>query len=86
MDTLESDIAALKAKLEKRDVAAFIVEPVQGKGVQYPRDDFYAQAQKLCRDTGTLFVALLDEGLEIITGLWRGQPYAFAGQIGRAHV
>src|SRR5437660_11331102 len=37
------DFAALKAKLEKRDVAAFIVEPVQGKGVQFPRDDFYAK-------------------------------------------
>src|SRR5438552_405954 len=47
------DLAALRAKLEKRDTAAFVVEPVQGKGVQFPSDDFYLKAQQLCRDTGT---------------------------------
>jgi len=60
------DFAALKAKLEKRDIAAFIIEPVQGKGVQFPKDDFYLKAQKLCRDTGTLFICD-----EVQTGLGR---------------
>ena len=60
------DIAALRAKLEKRDTAAFIIEPVQGKGVIFPKDDFYVKAQQLCRETGTLFICD-----EVQTGLGR---------------
>jgi acetylornithine/succinyldiaminopimelate/putrescine aminotransferase len=60
------DIAALEQLLAKRDVAAFIMEPVQGKGVNYPAGDFYRQAQALCRKYGTLLVCD-----EVQTGLGR---------------
>ncbi|MGI4813704.1 MAG: aspartate aminotransferase family protein [Janthinobacterium lividum] len=52
-----NDLAALDALLRKRDVAAFIVEPVQGKGVHLPAADYLAEALKLCRRYGTLFIA-----------------------------
>src|SRR5580693_10498485 len=32
------DLAALEQHLAKRDVAAFVIEPVQGKGVNFPAD------------------------------------------------
>ena len=38
------------------DVAAFVVEPVQGKGVNLPPDGYLRRAQRLCRDAGALFV------------------------------
>lgn len=61
-----NDLAALEQALSKRDVAAMIVEPIQGKGVNMPDDDFLPGAAALCRKYGTLFVAD-----EIQTGLGR---------------
>jgi ornithine--oxo-acid transaminase len=52
-----SDLDALDAALRHRDVAAFIVEPIQGKGVNIPDDDYLPEAARLCRKYGTLFVA-----------------------------
>lgn len=60
------DLAALDEALRGRDVAAFFVEPIQGKGVNIPDDDYLAGAAALCRKYGTLFVAD-----EIQTGLGR---------------
>ena len=60
------DLAALDRALSSREIAAFFVEPIQGKGVNIPSDDFLAGAQILCRKYGTLFVAD-----EIQTGLGR---------------
>ncbi len=55
------------------DVAAFIVEPIQGKGVNYPRDDYFQTAQALCRQHGTLLICD-----EVQTGLGRtGKWFAF---------
>ncbi|MDO8643347.1 MAG: aspartate aminotransferase family protein, partial [bacterium] len=51
-----NDLAALEKQLSKKDVAAFIVEPIQGKGVHVPNDSFLPEAQKLCRKFGTLFI------------------------------
>jgi ornithine--oxo-acid transaminase len=51
------DLEDLERHLRKHDVAAFLVEPVQGKGVNYPEDDYFQQAQSLCRKYGTLFIA-----------------------------
>ncbi|MEA2209167.1 MAG: ornithine--oxo-acid transaminase [Solirubrobacteraceae bacterium] len=50
------DLDALERELQRGDVAAFIVEPVQGKGVNIPPDDYLPGAQRLCRDAGALFV------------------------------
>jgi ornithine--oxo-acid transaminase len=47
-------------------VAAFIVEPIQGKGVNLPAPDYLAAAQRLCREAGALFVCD-----EVQTGLGR---------------
>src|SRR5258707_916220 len=60
------DLGALERLLQKRNVAAFLVEPVQGKGVKVPKNDFFIQAQSLCRKYGTLFVCD-----EVQTGLGR---------------
>src|SRR5882762_10396290 len=43
------DLTTLERELSRRDVAAFVIEPVQGKGVNYPRGDFFVKAAELCR-------------------------------------
>jgi ornithine--oxo-acid transaminase len=49
------------------DVAALVLEPVQGKGVNLPPDEHYLPgAQRLCREAGALFVCD-----EVQTGLGR---------------
>jgi ornithine--oxo-acid transaminase len=60
------DLAALEQALSSRNVAAFIVEPIQGKGVNLPSDGYLKSAAELCRKYGALFVAD-----EIQTGLGR---------------
>ena len=51
-----NDAAALQRELRKGDVAAFVVEPIQGKGVYVPDDRYLPAAQRLCREHGTVFV------------------------------
>ncbi len=60
------DLDVLGAELSKGDVAAFVVEPVQGKGVYVAPDDYLVNAQELCRRHGALLI--LDE---VQTGLGR---------------
>lgn len=50
------DLNALEEELKKNDVAAFVFEPVQGKGVFVADTSFYQEAQKLCRRFDTLFI------------------------------
>ncbi|HEV2974788.1 MAG TPA: aspartate aminotransferase family protein [Solirubrobacteraceae bacterium] len=50
------DSDALERELQRGDVAAFVVEPVQGKGVNVPDADYLPRAQALCRAAGALFV------------------------------
>ncbi|MCP1997695.1 ornithine--oxo-acid transaminase [Nitrobacter winogradskyi] len=61
-----NDLAALEQALSSRQIAALIVEPIQGKGVNMPTDEFLPGAAALCRKYGTLFVAD-----EIQTGVGR---------------
>src|SRR4051812_13533066 len=61
-----NDLAALEKALSARQLAAFIVEPIQGKGVILPDEGYLKGAQDLCRRYGTLFVAD-----EIQTGIGR---------------
>jgi ornithine--oxo-acid transaminase len=61
-----NDLGALERALASQDIAAFIVEPIQGKGVIVPDDDYLRGALDLCRKSGTLFIAD-----EIQTGLGR---------------
>ena len=51
-----NDLAALEKQLRGEDVAAFIVEPIQGKGVYIPTDSYLPEAQRLCRKYRTLFI------------------------------
>lgn len=51
------DLAALERALAPRDAAAFVTEPVQGKGVHAPPPGYLSEAQRLCRRAGTMFVA-----------------------------
>jgi ornithine--oxo-acid transaminase len=49
------DLEALEHELAREDVALFIVEPLQGKGVNVPAPGYLEGAQELCRRYGTLF-------------------------------
>ena len=60
------DLTALEKALATRQMAAFIVEPLQGKIVSAPDDEYLAGAQVLGKKYGTLFIA--DE-------LNRARPY-----------
>ena len=67
------DLDALEHELAAGDVAMFLVEPVQGKGVNLPPAGYLEGAQQLCRASGTLFA--VDE---VQTGLGRtGKLFAF---------
>ena len=52
-----NDADALEEALSAHDVAAFIIEPVQGKGAAIVADGYLHRATELCRAAGTLLVA-----------------------------
>ena len=67
------DLDALERQLRREDVALFIVEPIQGKGINLPPAGYLEGAQALCRRYGTLFC--VDE---VMTGFGRtGTMFAF---------
>ncbi len=67
------DLEALEEQLRREDVALFLIEPVQGKGINIAPDGYLAGAQELCRRYGTLFA--VDE---VMNGLGRtGRMFAF---------
>jgi ornithine--oxo-acid transaminase len=67
------DLEALEQQLRREDVGVFIVEPIQGKGVNMPPAGYLENAQALCRTYGTLFC--VDE---VQTGFGRtGTMFAF---------
>ncbi len=61
-----NDLVALEQALSSRRIAAFIVEPIQGKGVILPNEEYLKGAEHLCRRYETLFVTD-----EIQTGMGR---------------
>ncbi|MGH9045539.1 MAG: aspartate aminotransferase family protein [Acidimicrobiales bacterium] len=60
------DIEAATRELYRADVAAFVVEPVQGKGVNLAQPEYWRELQEVCRRYGTLLVTD-----EVQTGLGR---------------
>jgi ornithine--oxo-acid transaminase len=53
-----NDISALGEALEDQNVAAFMVEPIQGEaGVYVPAEDYLKEAYKLCKQRNVLFIA-----------------------------
>ena len=62
-----NDLPALAEALEDKNVAGFLVEPIQGEaGVLVPDDGYLAKAKEYCTDANVLFIAD-----EIQTGLCR---------------
>lgn len=62
-----NDTAALQKALEDKNVAGFLVEPIQGEaGVIVPNEGFLSSAKKICEAANVLFIAD-----EIQTGLCR---------------
>jgi ornithine--oxo-acid transaminase len=51
-----NDLEALEKELRKGNVAGFVVEPVQGKGVNLPSAGYLRNAASLCRKHGALFI------------------------------
>jgi acetylornithine/succinyldiaminopimelate/putrescine aminotransferase len=67
------DIDALRRELKKGDVAALLIEPIQGKGVNIPPPGFLREAQTLLHDKGALLICD-----EVQTGLGRtGKFFAY---------
>src|ERR1700691_5598946 len=50
------DLDAWAAELRRGDVAALIIEPIQGKGVHMPPDGFLTAAAKLLHEHGALLI------------------------------
>ena len=60
------DLDGLERQLAAGDVAALVLEPIQGKGVNLAPDGYLQGAQRLCREAGALFVCD-----EVQTGIGR---------------
>jgi len=53
-----NDLEALKEALQDKNIAAFLVEPIQGEaGVYVPDDNYIMEAYQLCKEKNVLFVA-----------------------------
>ncbi len=50
------DLAGLETRLALGDVAALVLEPIQGKGVNIASSEYLLGAQELCRKYGTLMI------------------------------
>ncbi|MFL2620531.1 MAG: ornithine--oxo-acid transaminase [Flavobacteriaceae bacterium] len=62
-----NDLDALKESLKDPNVAAFMVEPIQGEaGVVVPDDNYLKSAYELCKESNVLFIAD-----EVQTGIGR---------------
>ncbi|RYD55242.1 MAG: ornithine--oxo-acid transaminase [Sphingobacteriales bacterium] len=62
-----NDLNALQTALQDKNVAAFLVEPIQGEaGVMVPNEGYLSKAYAMCREANVLFIAD-----EIQTGLAR---------------
>lgn len=55
--TAMNDTLSLAAYLKKKEYAAFIVEGIQGvAGINVPESEFLKDAERLCKETGTVFI------------------------------
>jgi len=71
------DLGDLEQALDE-NVAAFIIEPIQGEGgVHIPSEKYLKEAERLCRQNGTLLIAD-----EVQTGFCRTGPMFVTGGMG----
>jgi len=71
------DVDDLKQALDE-NVAAFIIEPIQGEGgVHIPSEKYLKEAERLCSQNGTLLIAD-----EVQTGFCRTGPMFVSGAMG----
>ncbi|MBI4223552.1 MAG: aspartate aminotransferase family protein, partial [Deltaproteobacteria bacterium] len=61
-----NNLEALERALQGKDAACFVVEPIQGKGVNLPDENYFSEVRRLCDRYGTLLC--MDE---VQTGLGR---------------
>jgi len=73
------DLVALEVALGRGDVAAFIAEPIQGKGVYEAPPEYWRGAERACREAGALFI--MDE---VQTGIGRTGTFWCHEQFGVA--
>jgi acetylornithine/succinyldiaminopimelate/putrescine aminotransferase len=67
------DLAALQREVRRGDVAALIIEPIQGKGVHIPPPGFLAAAERALHEAGALLICD-----EVQTGIGRtGRFFAY---------
>ena len=56
-DTVKlNDVEALRCEFAKGDVGAFLVEPIQGKGVFVAEDEYLREARRLAQENGVLLI------------------------------
>jgi len=72
-----NDLPALEGALADGTAGAFFVEPIQGKGVNVPADDYLVEAARLCRKHKTLLI--VDE---VQTGVGRTGRFLASAQEG----
>ncbi|HVB00382.1 MAG TPA: aspartate aminotransferase family protein [Acidimicrobiales bacterium] len=76
------DADSLEAELLKGDVAAFIFEPIQGKGVNMAPIEYFQKVQALCAQYGTLVVAdEVQTGLGRTGKMWAHEHYGMRPDI-----
>jgi len=76
------EIEPLERELRRGDVAAFVVEVIQGKGVNLASDEYWSEVAELCKKRGTLLV--IDEvqtGLGRTGKLWAHEHYGLRPDI-----
>lgn len=62
-----NNLDALREAVKEKNIAGFLVEPIQGEaGVFVPDDNYISEAAKICKEAGVLFIAD-----EIQTGIAR---------------
>ena len=72
-----NNLSALETALAARDVAAFVIEPIQGKGVNIHSPGYLQAAAQLCHKYGALFIAD-----EVQTGIGRTGSFLAIDQEG----
>lgn len=65
-----NDINILENKLRTKEFACFVLEPIQGKTVSIPNDDYLTNVSALCKKYGTLLI--VDE---VQTGIGRSGKF-----------